>query len=813
MAFQQEPGYADLLREVIQLRARAQLEMRPQLEQQLRDRIEQQNKALEERTQAVEKTLADLKTTQQMALNLRAELDQTHSAAGQQEQRISKLQALLDQRTEQLRTSQQLVAAEQSRADLLARRVRELEGSVITASQQITTLKGSLSRFVSDSGAGVRANATSRCGGDATAPEPAASVGGSQQEGETRPLAGTSGGGGAAPSAKRRCCGTPLDEAHEEQPREEEPLTQLAEEPDEVEAGGGGATRCDPPAEGVAHGRQDDGPVREAAPALAEPSRGASCFEVEPTTAHPCAPQATADREAAGSAVLDMSAASSGGLVARAGAEPAPYSGAGESHEAAREGAVSAAHEAALVAPAVLPTNRSAPYTNDRIPAPEENNHEATAEGRHDPSPPTKTGEHVVGGTQHAADGAQHAVGGAHAALGGAQHSENGAQHAVGGSQHAMGGAHHAVDGSQHAVDGAQHAVDGAPHAVNAAPHKVSVNLTRKRNSRCLDPEAAITTATPAAVTTTTPAARAASTLRLRPLCVDGRTAIELRLTPGHEVLLGRSSATTPNTFGICDPRVSRKHVHLVVGAAGTVNVKAVGSNPIQVTCAAGDEAGRTIKQLTKGKSASIRAGDQLQLVCEETVRELQGGNPNAWSGNLCCYAVELLDSVAASSLQAMLDVTDDSSALRSPAEQLPSPAKQPRLATIEAVPSRLSVRSQAAGQPSGVVANPMAPTLLPGEPIAAATSAYGSSQQRPAVAAAAAVAVPAVPTASTVPAAHAAPAPPPGVTAAAPASTSTVASVAPATISSALFADSAAPSAHVRAAPAGASVATAIEI
>ena len=324
---------------------------------------------------------------------------------------------------------------------------------------------------------------------------------------------------------------------------------------------------------------------------------------------------------------------------------------------------------------------------------------------------------------------------------------------------------------------------------------------------------AAITTTTPAAITTTTPFTRAASTLRLRPLCVDGRTAIELQLTPGHEVLLGRSSATTPNTFGICDPLVSRKHVHLVVEAAGTVNVKAVGSNPIQVTCAAGDEAGRTIKQLTKGKSASIRAGDQLQLVCEETVRELQGGNPSAWSGNLCCYAVELLDSVAASSLQAMLDVTDDSSALRSPAEQLPSPAKQPRLATIEAVPSRLSVSSQAAGQPSGVVANPMAPALLPGEPIAAAPSAYGSSQQHPAVAAAAAVAVPAVPTASTVPAAHAAPAPPPGVTAAAPASTSTVASVAPATISSALFADSAVPSAHVRAAPAGASVATAIEI
>ena len=32
----------------------------------------------------------------------------------------------------------------------------------------------------------------------------------------------------------------------------------------------------------------------------------------------------------------------------------------------------------------------------------EEFNHEATAEGRYDPSPPTKTGEHLVGGTQHA---------------------------------------------------------------------------------------------------------------------------------------------------------------------------------------------------------------------------------------------------------------------------------------------------------------------------------------------------------------------------------------------------------------------------
>ena len=196
----------------------------------------------------------------------------------------------------------------------------------------------------------------------------------------------------------------------------------------------------------------------------------------------------------------------------------------------------------------------------------------------------------------------------------------------------------------------------------------------RKRGSGCLAPPAAASTSA------------ASKLLRLRPMVVDGRTIIELPRVPGSELHLGRSSTSNPNTFGIQDPRVSRKHVHVAVEAPGQLRVRAVGSNPIQVMFAADG----STRQLPKGASALLQPGDGLQLVCEETVRELQGGNqrPNAdaWSGNLCCYSLELLDMCAAST--SAMDVSDDLAPVSSSAGAVSSPAKVQRLAAAAPAPA-----------------------------------------------------------------------------------------------------------------------------
>ena len=82
------------------------------------------------------------------------------------------------------------------------------------------------------------------------------------------------------------------------------------------------------------------------------------------------------------------------------------------------------------------------------------------------------------------------------------------------------------------------------------------------------------------------------------------------------QISLGRHSREHPNHWGIKDPRVSRRHVHLRVTPPGSACVKAMGANPVQVI----HGGGASTTTLKKSQECALSEGDQINLVVEETV-------------------------------------------------------------------------------------------------------------------------------------------------------------------------------------------------
>ena len=131
----------------------------------------------------------------------------------------------------------------------------------------------------------------------------------------------------------------------------------------------------------------------------------------------------------------------------------------------------------------------------------------------------------------------------------------------------------------------------------------------------------------------------------------------------GH-VIIGRTSRDKPNAFCVRDPRVSRRHVRVDVGADGHelhVFITAIGANPIEKLHAVADSgeggesyaglassnglsanSGVTIwrrKELSQGERAELRVGDQVALVVEEKVAA--SGPSLDFKSNACIYVLE----------------------------------------------------------------------------------------------------------------------------------------------------------------------------
>ena len=122
----------------------------------------------------------------------------------------------------------------------------------------------------------------------------------------------------------------------------------------------------------------------------------------------------------------------------------------------------------------------------------------------------------------------------------------------------------------------------------------------------------------------------------------DGRTEVRLPLHVTTQISLRRHSREHPSPWGIKDPRVSRRHVHLRVAPPGSACVKVMGANPVQVI----QDGGASTTTLKKLQECTLSEGDQINLVVEEVVAGT--GRSFEWSGNPCAYRVNFVETSAA---------------------------------------------------------------------------------------------------------------------------------------------------------------------